>query len=84
MDEHSKDHEKRYHFFVDAKRYEYDHSSITGAEIKNVAGVTATYQLYLEEEGDGPDRAISDSEGISLEGEIKHFYAVPPATFGAK
>lgn len=84
MDESAKDHEKEYHFFVDAKRYNYASSSITGAEIKKVAGVTATYQLFLEEEGDKPDRAISDSEAIDLKGNKLHFYAVPPATFGAK
>lgn len=82
MNEQSNEHKTQYHFFVDAKRYEYDHSSITGAEIKRVADVTPTYQLFLEEEGDTPDRAISDGEGISLEGKIRHFYAVPPATFG--
>ena len=84
MSENLSNHEKKYHFFVDAKRYDYDHSSITGAEIKRVADVTATYQLFLEEEGDTPDRAVSDAEGIDLNGKPKHFYAVPPATFGNK
>ena len=86
MSEHEKqgehDKPKPYHFFVDAKRYEYDHVSITGADIKRIADVTPTYQLFLEEEGDTPDRAISDAEAINLEGKTKHFYAVPPATFG--
>jgi hypothetical protein len=80
MSEHPKEH----HFFVDAKRYETDKPSLTGAEIKAIAGVTPTYQLYLEEEGDKPDRAISDGEAVELKsGEhTRHFYAVPPATFG--
>ena len=30
----------------------------------------AGYQLFLEEEGDKPDRAISDAEGVNLGGEI--------------
>jgi hypothetical protein len=78
------EHVKTYHFYVDAKRYETDKSSLTGAEIKAQAGVTPTYQLFLEEEGDHPDRAISDGETVVLkEGEeTRHFYAVPPATFG--
>lgn len=75
---------KKYHFFVDAKKYDYPHASITGAEIKNVAGVTPTYQLFLEAEGDAPDSAVSDGATISLEGGAKHFYAVPPATFGVQ
>ena len=78
------EHQEEFHFFVDAKRYETDKSSITGAEVKAKAGVTPTYQLFLEEEGDQPDRAISDGEAVELErGEkTRHFYAVPPATFG--
>ena len=82
MDEH----EKKYHFFVDAKRYEVEESSITGAKIKAIAQVTPNYQLFLEEEGDRPDRAISDGEAVELkEGEhTRHFYAVPPATFGTQ
>jgi len=76
------EHMKQYRFFVDAKRYETDQKSLTGAAIKNLAGVPATYQLFLEEEGDTPDKAISDAEAVDLEGREKHFFAVPPATFG--
>jgi hypothetical protein len=78
------EHSKEHHFYVDAKRYETEKSSLTGAEIKAIAGVTPTYQLFLEEEGDKPDRPISDGETIVLEGgeHTRHFYAVPPATFG--
>jgi len=84
--EHEQEHKKRYHFFVDAKRYETDKSSLTGIEIKTIASVTPTYQLFLEEEGDTPDKPIADSETVPLkEGEdTRHFYAVPPATFGTR
>lgn len=75
---------KRYSLFIDATRYETDSRSITGAEIKQLAGITPTYQLFLEEVGDTPDRPIADSEGVDLEGEEKHFFAVPPATFGCR
>ncbi len=78
------EHVKHYRFFVDAKRYETDQKSLTGAAIKNLAGVPATYQLFLEEEGDTPDKAISDGEAVDLEGREKHFFAVPPATFGKR
>ena len=76
------EHEKKHPFFVDAKRYETEHSSLTGAAIKNLAGVTPTYQLYLEEEGDTPDKPIGDNDAVDLTGREKHFFAVPPATFG--
>lgn len=79
--------ERKHHenlFFVDAKPYETDQTALTGAQIKAKAGVPAQYQLFLEEEGDRPDRAISDGESVNLQGEPKHFFAVPPATFGAQ
>lgn len=76
--------EKKYHFFVDAKKYETDDASLTGAQIKLQAGVPATYQLFEEEQGNTPDKAISDADSVDLSGKVKHFYAVPPATFGQR
>ena len=73
---------QHYHFFVDANRYESDHQYRNGSEIKQQAGISINYQMFLEEEGDTPDKPISDSETVDLAGKIKHFYAVPPATFG--
>jgi hypothetical protein len=71
-----------YHFFVDNKKFETDHASLTAMEIKSIAGVPANYQLFLEERGDAPDRALSDADGVDLTNPPKHMYAVPPATFG--
>ena len=73
---------KQYHFFVDGKQYETDKKQLNGADIKNKASVPAGYQLFLEEEGDTPDKPISDGDTVDLEGREKHFFAVPPATFG--
>jgi len=75
---------KKYRFFVDARQYETEKRFPTGGDIKNQAEVNATYQLFLEEEGDTPDRAVSDGESVDLEGREKHFFAVPPATFGLR
>ena len=77
------DNQKLNHFFVDAKRYETAQMALTGAQIKAIAGVAANYQLFLEEEGDKPDKAIADGEAVNLTERVKHFFAVPPATFGA-
>ena len=74
--------QKLLHFFVDAKRYETAQPELTGAQIKAIAGITANYQLYLEEEGDRPDKAIGDGDVVNLTERVKHFFAVPPATFG--
>lgn len=83
MEEQSQAHRHPpYEFFVDGQRYSTDQTAITGLEIKTHANVSANYQLYLEEEGDTPDRAISDAEVMHMDHKEKHFFAVPPATFG--
>jgi hypothetical protein len=74
--------ERIHKFFLDAKEYETDKHSLTGSEIKAFGAVPVAYQLYEEEEGDKPDKPISDATAVDLAGKIKHFYAVPPATFG--
>jgi len=79
MNEHKPD---KYHFFVDNKKFETEHASLTALEIKALAGVPADYQLFLEEHGNDADRALSDSDAVDLQNPPKHFYAVPPATFG--
>ncbi|WP_207004740.1 multiubiquitin domain-containing protein [Trinickia mobilis] len=75
-------HAATYHFFVDGKPYATEKTYLSGLEIKNIAGVAGNYQLYLEEQGDTPDRAISDGETVPMDHKEKHFFAVPPATFG--
>lgn len=75
-------HVKVYKFFVDGKEFTSPESSVNGAKIKQIAGVQASYQLFLEEEGSTPDKQIADSEYVDLAGKEKHFFAVPPATFG--
>jgi hypothetical protein len=72
----------RYEFFVDAVKYHTDQTALSGAQVKEHANVPPTYQLYLEEEGDKPDKAISDGEFVHMNPPIKHFFAVPAATFG--
>ncbi|TYO63646.1 hypothetical protein FXV83_26060 [Bradyrhizobium hipponense] len=37
------------HFFVNERKFETDRSSVSGADIKRIAGIDATYQLFLEE-----------------------------------
>lgn len=56
----------KFHFFVDAKQYETDQASVTGAQIKaTVSGLNPAYQLFLESHGNDPDRLVSDGETIS-------------------
>jgi hypothetical protein len=74
-----------YKFFLDAQEFETHDAHLTGAQIKaRIPSIPATYQLYLEEEGDAPDKPIADTDTVGLSGKTKHFYAVPPATFGGQ
>ena len=70
------------HFFVDGKQYETDQPSLSGLQIKTIASVPPNYQLFLEEKGNAPDTPIADSTAVDVLPPPKHFYAVPPATFG--
>jgi len=81
--ESEKAHEEHHGFtiFIDAQRYHIPQSSMTGAELKALAGIDAQYQVYLEEVGDLPDKLINDHESVHIR-EDMHFYAIPPATFG--
>ena len=72
----------KFTFFVDGKEFETEQPSLSGRDIKVQAEISGDYQLFLEVEDDKPDQSISDSETVSLSGPPKHFYAVPPATFG--
>ena len=72
----------KYIFFIDGKEFVTEHPSLTGQEIKAMASIPGEYQLFLEKKGDEPDQAISDGLTVSLSKPDKHFYAVPPATFG--
>jgi hypothetical protein len=75
--------EKKHEFtiFIDAVKYVVNKTSMTGAEIKALARIDAQYQLFLEEQGDRPDKAIADSEAVAIRQDM-HFYAIPPATMG--
>jgi hypothetical protein len=82
--EENKEHKKRvYHYFVDGVKYETDDPNVTGAFIKvRLPESKRGYALYLEGTKHQPDTLINDDTSISLEGEPKHFYTVPPASFG--
>ncbi len=69
-------------FLVDGKEYNSEDTALNGQQIKEIAGISGDYQLFLEEAGDSPDRQISDGDLINVSSSDRCFYAVPPATFG--
>ena len=77
-------HEEKFKFFVDNKEYEWSKPTITGAEIRVVAGIAPTYQLFLEAHGEKKeDRQIRNDDIVNLkEHGVEKLFSVPPATFG--
>lgn len=75
------EHKPPFQIHIDKKLYKVDKLTITGAELKALAGLDGTYQLFLEEKGDKPDRQINDNDVVQMENGL-HFFASQPATFG--
>lgn len=57
---------KTYHFFVGGTRYETDKPFLTGAEIKALAGVVPTHQLFFRDDVNSPDREVRDTQAVDL------------------
>ncbi len=66
---------------VDGQLFKVDKGTMSGAEIKALAGKDASYQLFQELPGNEPDKLIPDNESVSMRNGLQ-FYTVPPATFG--
>lgn len=79
-----KDEQKLYKFIVDQDHFESPKKKLTGAEIKVIANVDPSVQLFLEEHGPGSDRQINDDSIVELKehGETR-FYTMPRANMGA-
>ena len=75
---------KKFKFKVNDKEFEVATPTITGAQIRLLAEIPPTYQLFLEVPGDKKeDRLIGDGDSVNLaEPGIEKLYTVPPATFG--
>lgn len=73
-----------FHYFVDGTKYETESAALTGVQIKSrLPDFNPQYQLVLEGHAKEPDKVIGDSETEDLTSNPpKHFYTVPPATFG--
>ncbi len=74
---------REYVYFVDGVKYTTENANVTGQYIMSqIPGFDPAYSLYLEGHEDDADELITASTTISLEHGDKHFYTVPPASFG--
>lgn len=77
----AKDEKTKFSIHIDGEQYHVEQSSMTGAQLKQLAHKDAQFQVFLEGHGNDPDRLIGDAEGLEIRSGM-HFYTVPPATFG--
>lgn len=77
----AKDDKIKFSIHIDGEQYKIEQSSMTGADIKQLASKDAQFQVFLEGSGNDPDRLIGDADALEIKNGM-HFYTVPPATFG--
>ena len=65
--------DKDFVIHIDRKQYRVDRSTLTGAEIRHLAALTADVDLYLEEHGDDDDRLIADDGSVDLKNGLQFF-----------
>jgi Multiubiquitin len=68
--------DKGFVIHIDRKQFKVDRSPLTGAEIRQLAGLTPDVDLYLEERGDDDDRLIADDDSVDLRNGL-HFFSTP-------
>ena len=72
-----------YKFIVDQNHFESTEQRLTGAQIKTIAHVDPSVQLFLEEHGSGADRQIGDDTVVELrEHGQTRLYTMPRANMG--
>lgn len=75
---------RKYNYFVDQEKFEAEDSTIMGALIRaKLPESKRGYSIFTEGRGNDPDILINDNDSVTLEKGEKHFYTVPPASFGA-
>ncbi len=73
----------KYQYFLDNKKFETETSSLSGSTVRgHLPPEKAGYAIFLESQGNEPDKQINDTDNFSLEKKPLRFYSVPPANFG--
>jgi len=71
----------KFSIHIDGQEYKVDQESITGAELKAIAGKDQQYQLFLEGHGQDSDKMIGDTEAVTLKNGLHFYTPVPPRDF---
>jgi hypothetical protein len=70
-----------YKIRIDQKNFDVTNQFITGAELKNLGGIPADYEVFLKVNGPGEDQLIRDADSVDLsQPGREHFYGCKPNT----
>lgn len=68
---------------IDNRHFEVDVEQMTGAQLKQLAGIPEANLLFREVHGPGDDEPIQNDTVVRLHNG-DHFYDMPPGNFGCK
>ena len=75
---------REFPFSVDGKHFKSDTATLTGAQIKAIAGIDPAWGLFLEGRGDAPNMMIGDGDVVDLsQPGREQLFSMPGAVFGA-
>lgn len=68
---------------INSQQYFVPDTTVTGVQLKEIAGIPVANQLFREEPGSHPDTLIRDDETFELRRPGEHFYDLPVGVVGA-
>jgi hypothetical protein len=73
--------ELKIHILIDNKEYILHQETMTGAQLKQLAGIQEANLLFREVHGPGEDELVRSDAAVHLHNG-EHFYDMPPGNFG--
>ena len=74
---------KKFNIFINDRKYVVDEDEMTGAQLKALAGIAPTNQLFRESHGNDYYLPVRDDEEVELKSGMK-FYDVPVGNLGGR
>ena len=75
--------QKEFLIHLDGVAYQVTGPTISGAQLKALAGKDPIYQLFREGTANEPDHLVPDHEALTLADGLE-FYTIPPAMAGQR
>lgn len=68
---------------LNGQKLEIPSATVTGIQLRLLAGIPPSYELIAEGHGSDPDQVLTDTDVLDLSGPIKHVFVKPPTAFGS-